>query len=54
MDEHSILGIILLIQTGLLVAGFRIWMLIEREVGKTLAHSEITLEAVTKLLQQKQ
>ncbi len=53
MTEHGILGLMLLIQTGLLVAGLRILQLVVREVGENSAMTKATLDAVSKL-QQKQ
>lgn len=52
--EHAILGVILLIVVALLVTGLRILQLVSREVGATIALSKATLDAVGKLLQQKQ
>jgi hypothetical protein len=53
MTDHVILGLMVLIQTGLLVAGLRILQLVVREVGENSAMTKATLDAVSKL-QQKQ
>jgi hypothetical protein len=54
MTEHAILGLMVLIQTGLLVAGLRMLQLVVREVGENSALTKATLDAASKLLQQKQ
>lgn len=53
MSEHAILGLMLLIQTGLLVSGLRMMVIMSREVEKTVALAQVTLDAVSKLFQQK-
>jgi len=52
--EHIILDLMLLIQTGLLVAGLRMMLIMSREVRETLAQSKLTMDIMSKLLQQKQ
>lgn len=54
MTEHAILGLMVLIQTGLLVAGLRMLQLVAREVGENSALTKATLDVASKLLQQKQ
>ena len=53
MTDH-LLALILLICVGLLVVGLRIMLIVSREVRETIAMSRLTLEAVSKLLQQRQ
>ena len=53
MSDHQILALILLIHAGLLIAGLRILQLVAREVSENSAMTKATLDAVSKLLQQK-
>jgi hypothetical protein len=53
MSDHQILALILLIHAGMFVAALRILQLVAREVGENSAMTKATLDAVSKLLQQK-
>ena len=53
MDDQQILALILLIHAGMLVAGLRMLLTMSREVRETVAMSRLTLDAGSKLLQQK-
>jgi hypothetical protein len=53
MNDPPILALILLIHAGLLVTGLRMLQLVTREVGENSAMTKATLDAVSKLLQQK-
>ncbi len=53
MDDHQVLALILLIHAGILVAALRMLMIVSREVRETVAMSRFTMDAVSKLLQQK-
>ena len=53
MSDHQILALILLIHAGLLITGLRMLLIMSREVRETVAMSRLTLDAVSKLLQQK-
>ena len=50
MSEHTILGLMVLIQTVLLVSGLRMMLIMSREVRETLAQSKLTMDAVSELL----
>jgi hypothetical protein len=50
MTEHAILGLMVLIQTALLVSGLRMMLIMNREVRETLAMSKLTMDAVSELL----
>ena len=52
MTDHQILALILLICVVLLVIGLRMMVIMSREVRETIAMSRLTLDAVSKLLQQ--
>jgi hypothetical protein len=47
MTEHAILGLMVLIQTGLLVAGLRMLQLVVREVGDNSALTKATLDVAS-------
>lgn len=50
MTEHAILGLMVLIQTGLLVSGLRMMLIMSRESRETLAQSKLTMDAMSELL----
>ena len=52
MTDHQILALILLVCVVLLVIGLRIMLIVSREVRETITMSRLTLDAVSKLLQQ--
>ena len=48
--EHIILGLMLLIAIYLLIIGLRLLAVVEREGAKTLAQSQLAMDAMSKLL----
>lgn len=53
MSAVPFLALILLINVGLLMVGLRMLVIVEREVGETIARAKASLDAVSKLLKDK-